>query len=232
MGMPVYRMQMEEVGDHAPWLLINTSCYSFYIDIFSGGTILRSKVLHDLAGNGMAVRSVMAAICAALSATEPQLMSHNHDWPYYRWTKGCKTFFVTQIANAETTYRKFSLSHGSKLSLYISLYLTTEVFIFQLVLRDVVKWTKMNKQLNWNFNCLLILVKSKSSNESEKNITWGTGFNCRIVSAAGHAGSLALWSKCWLSTWWLCAGKVWSFWIWIGVSWLHISFSFTSLSWF
>ena len=35
------------------------------------------KVLHDLAGNGMSVRAVLAAICAVLSATVPEKMRQN-----------------------------------------------------------------------------------------------------------------------------------------------------------
>lgn len=50
------------------------------------------EVLHDMAGNSMAVRSIMAAICAAISATEPQLMSHND----FVW-KTLKNSFALQV---------------------------------------------------------------------------------------------------------------------------------------
>lgn len=85
MGMVVHSLHMDIVSDSAPWLsiIINLTVLSgIYVINFLNlvhpcDCPFEPEVLHDMAGNSMAVRSIMAAICAAISATEPQLMSHN-----------------------------------------------------------------------------------------------------------------------------------------------------------
>ncbi len=67
-------------GPLATSLFNEMSTWNLSIWIYSCNVVHSSmypKVLHDLAGNGMSVRAVLAAICAVLSATVPEKMRQN-----------------------------------------------------------------------------------------------------------------------------------------------------------
>ena len=72
MGFPIHRMYPNVVSEQVAWLILGAMIR--VTQSLAHCTVAATKVLHDMAGNSMNLRVIMAAIAAAMSATRPEVM--------------------------------------------------------------------------------------------------------------------------------------------------------------